>query len=437
MKAKYIGLSLAIMGMMASCKTAFNDLENVSAGEADFSKYVAIGNSLTAGFQDNSLTRQGQIESYPNMLAQQFKLANGSDFKQPLLPGNFGWPSAKLVLSYKTDCTQTVSLGPVINSQIADTAGSSESVASESFNNLGLPGVKLAHITVPGYGMLNPYAKRILKSPASQTLFELYVGEAPSFFTLWLGSNDVLGYATSGGEGNVSGMGLNDITNPEMFAMLYDSLVTNLVKTGAKGVLINIPNVTSIPFFTTVPTSTTLTTEQAAALTAAYHANGLTHINFTAGNNNFVIEDANVGARHMTAGEYLILSMPTDSLKCGGWGTVKPIPKKYVLDKYEVEHVANAILAYNRTISAIAAKHKLALFDANSFLGTMQTGIVRDGVNYTPTFVSGGAFSLDGVHLTSRGYAIVTNELIKVINSFYKSTLPYHNINAYSGVKLP
>ena len=64
-------------------------------------------------------------------------------------------------------------------------------------------------------------------------------------------------------------------------------------------------------------------------------------------------------------------------------------------------------------------------------------GIQFDGVKYTATFVTGGSFSLDGVHPTGRGYAILANEFIKAINAKYSSTLPLVNVNKYSGVTFP
>ena len=65
------------------------------------------------------------------------------------------------------------------------------------------------------------------------------------------------------------------------------------------------------------------------------------------------------------------------------------------------------------------------------------SGIKWDGVNYSAKFITGGAFSLDGVHLTGRGYAIIGNEFIKAINAKYNSTLPQVNPNKYSGVTFP
>ncbi len=46
----------------------------VSPGSADFSKYVALGDSFAAGYIDNALFKMGQENSYPSFLAQQFAL---------------------------------------------------------------------------------------------------------------------------------------------------------------------------------------------------------------------------------------------------------------------------------------------------------------------------------------------------------------------------
>ena len=64
-----------------------------------------------------------------------------------------------------------------------------------------------------------------------------------------------------------------------------------------------------------------------------------------------------------------------------------------------------------------------AFVDANAKMKELssQSGIQYNGVKYTATFVTGGAFSLDGVHLTGRGYAVIANEFIKAINKTYKS----------------
>ncbi|RQP13526.1 MAG: G-D-S-L family lipolytic protein, partial [Chryseobacterium sp.] len=92
---KYIVTSFAAAALLmtGSCDTDFeNDVLDVvpTAGSADFSRYVAIGNSLTSGYRDNALYLDGQQESFPSMIAQGMKQAGGGDFKQPLMPNNIG-----------------------------------------------------------------------------------------------------------------------------------------------------------------------------------------------------------------------------------------------------------------------------------------------------------------------------------------------------------
>lgn len=446
MKKSYILAAAAAAITIASCKSKIDPV-TPDRGEADFSTYVSVGNSLTAGFADGSLYRSGQESSYPNMLAGQFKLVGGGEFKQPLLPGESGWPILpaagfypKRILNYTTDCKGVTSLGPILfNSSVADTAGSARSIAAGGpYNNVGIPGIRCIDYVFPGYGSVNPYAARFFSNPGIEKPIEVALKPVPTFFTMWLGSNDVLGYATSGGEGAVSGTVIGDISPVATFKAAYDASVAAMVSNGAKGVLINVPDVTTIPYFTTVPAKGLALTRQGQAdsLNAAYAPLGL---HFAVGANYFVIQDvaAPGGMRQLTAGEYVLLTVPQDSIKCRGWGSVKPIPKQYVLTADEVMNVKTATDAFNQIIADNASKYNLGLMDANSYLRTLQSGITWNGVTYTPTFVTGGAFSLDGVHLTPRGYALVANEIIRVINQHYKSTIPNVDINKYSGIRFP
>ncbi|MGK4566744.1 hypothetical protein [Flavobacterium sp. 3HN19-14] len=66
----------------------------ITSGSADFSKYVALGDSFAAGYSDNALFKGGQENSYPNILAQQFALAGGGEFKIPFMADNIGGFSA-------------------------------------------------------------------------------------------------------------------------------------------------------------------------------------------------------------------------------------------------------------------------------------------------------------------------------------------------------
>ena len=120
-------------------------------------------------------------------------------------------------------------------------------------------------------------------------------------------------------------------------------------------------------------------------------------------------------------------------------GVSYPLENQYVLTKTEAASVKTAIDAYNSQISALATAYGLAFVNANAKMVELNSasGIQFDGVKYSAKFVTGGTFSLDGVHLTGRGYAVVANEFLKAINYKYKSNLPMISPNSYSGVTFP
>ena len=61
-----------------------------TSGSADFSNYVAVGNSLTAGLSDAALFIDGQTASFPNMMASNFSLVGGGVFNIPFMADNLG-----------------------------------------------------------------------------------------------------------------------------------------------------------------------------------------------------------------------------------------------------------------------------------------------------------------------------------------------------------
>ena len=63
MKYRYI-LFASLIGVLFACQPELHDY-SPSSGSVDFSKYVAIGNSLTAGYADGALYTSGQENSYP------------------------------------------------------------------------------------------------------------------------------------------------------------------------------------------------------------------------------------------------------------------------------------------------------------------------------------------------------------------------------------
>ncbi|KNB62313.1 G-D-S-L family lipolytic protein [Chryseobacterium sp. Hurlbut01] len=470
-------LAVSALFFTTSCETDFDtDVKDivVTKGEADFSKFISLGNSLTSGYRDGALYSGGQNESFPSMIAMQMKLAGGGDFKQPLMPNNVGGFTNLPGFPGKLELKMVNgSLSPVANNAAA---ALDNVVSGAPYQNMGVPGAKVSHLLAPGYGnpaglslgLANPYFVRFASSSTASVVGDA-LAQNPTFVSLWIGNNDVLGYATTGGDGT------NPITPVDGavgvgFTSTYTALVSTVFPAGTtrKGVVANIPNVTNVPFFTRVPAMplTNLTAAQVTQLNSGYatynaglaQAKALGAINdaeyqkrlikFTAGAvaNGAVITDKDLATvpglpkyRQTTSKDYILLTASTVLTPQAGGGTSVPLEDKLVLTEMEAAKVLAATASYNTTIKNLADSKGLAFVDMNAKMTELnsKSGIVWDGVKYTATFVTGGAFSLDGVHLTGRGYAIVANEFIKSINAKYKSTLPQVDPNKYSGVTFP
>lgn len=452
----------------------------LTAGSADFSKFIALGNSLTAGFSDNALFIEGQANSYPAILADQFALVGGGEFKIPFMADNTGGlllggnviSGPRLFFNLPTSSPLPVTGVPTTEVS---------SVLSGPFNNMGIPGAKSFHLVAPGYGNVagvatgqsNPYFVRFASSPNTTVLADATAQNA-TFFSLWIGNNDILSYATSGGSGvnqtgnlNPATYGGNDITDPNVFASVYSTLVDGLTANGAKGVVANLPYVTSIPFFTTVPFNPVPLSETSAAQLnggfAAYNngllfaqSNGLItaeevakrRIVFTASSNNAVVMVdsylTNLTAfgipsfRQATAEDLIVL--PARSFigtLVGGNpaqinGVSVPLADNWVLSKDEIAEIKTATDAYNASIRAIATSKGLAFVDANAFLNQVANGGINvNNFTITSSYVTGGAFSLDGVHPSPRGYALIANKFIEAINTTYGSNFKGVNVGTY------
>ena len=113
-------------------------------------------------------------------------------------------------------------------------------------------------------------------------------------------------------------------------------------------------------------------------------------------------------------------------------GISYPLQDGRVLTNAEVTELKTATDAYNATIKGLAEAKGLAFVDANSILNKVyKTGIRFGNFQLTSTYVTGGAFSLDGIHPSSRGYAFIANEFMKAINTTYGSTFRPVDLSLY------
>ncbi|MCX6271743.1 MAG: hypothetical protein NTU44_11090, partial [Bacteroidetes bacterium] len=295
-------------------------------------------------------------------------------------------------------------------------------------------------------GNLNPYYGRFMASASSSLIGEA-VAASPTFFTLWLGTDDVMQYAIKGGD-----TGGDSITPISIFRQAMSGVVSGLISNGAKGVLANIPDISVMPYFTTIPIKgLPLDAAKAAQLNgmfATYNAGaaayGVPPMQFQEGANYWIIEDNNFpydslgGLRQIRPGEFLTLKLPQDSLKCALWGSpLKPIPANFVVDAGEILKIKAATLQFNEFISGLASEQGLALVDIYSLFNSLSAGLVYDGIKFNSVFVQGGFYSLDGLHPNPRGNAIIANSFIDAINGMYGCKIPSVKVSDFPGTTFP
>lgn len=378
----------------------------VAAGPAfaqvDFSRYVALGDSLTAGFQSGGLAIASQGNSYPFLLKYQ---ATGTrTFEQPLV-ANPGLP-AQLELR---------SLSPLVLAPKAGQGVPLNLTLARPYDNLAVPGARV-HDTltrVTDNGGLHDLILRGIGTAVQQA-----VALRPTFITLWIGNNDALAAATSGIV--IDGVTL---TTAAAFDADYRAIVAALRTTGAKMAFATIPSVTAIPFVTTVtPYIINPATGQPVI---GPNGQPLTYIGTTP--NDFVLLTAQTAIRQGFG------------LPAALGGNNQPLPDQAVLTAAEAATINARVAQFNNTIRAAANEAGAALWDVAPWFDEIASdGYHLAGITFTESFLTGGIFSFDGVHPTSFGYAVATNEFIRVINERHGSAIPALDLSDFFfGATLP
>ena len=428
--------STAVIG----CKPKFDE-PAPSAGSADFSKFVTIGDGTAGGYADASLNRESQIAAFPNILATQFKLVGGGEFAQPLVEEgkSYGFENnkanSKYDLHYKTFCdgktelypepTYTISTGDIISFTIP---------TPPPYNNLAAQGAKLIYInkTPPWKSTSATYWQKI-STGSSSTMLKDALAQSPTFVCINAGTVDVFRFAKSGGNQD---NGDDDFITPanEFRDSLYSILKAFKAKNAnVKGVITNIIDVNSFPYFTYIKYDGLILSEsQAAALNTFYSG----QFSFHAGRNAYVIADpaATNGKRQIKKGEFVLIETPQDSLRCYKLGSELPIRRRWVLDETEVNTINTTVANYNAILKAAADAYGYAYVDGNSNIKDVVKGTQFQGIKYTSEMIVGNQFSVDGLNISPFGQAILANNCIVEINKKYGSTIPFYDATKARGV---
>lgn len=389
---------------MKTLKTILGLALLVAAGTAraqGLEVYVSIGDSLAAGFTNGSLVESHQRHSVPLLIAQQAGVSG--TFQQPIV-GAPGIP-AELGL---------VSLIPTVISPVSSTPGQPQNLnLQRPYNNLAVPGATAVDAltrTTDGGGMhdliLRGLGTQIAQAKALR----------PTFITLWIGNNDVLGAAIRGKV--IPGQ---TITPTQTFRQVYAGILLELRGTGARIVAANLPDVTAIPFVTTIPpVVVNPSTRQPVVVNGSTVP--LLGPNGPLPSNSYV-----------TLAASTLLAQGIGIPRALG-GTGAPLPNEVVLDPGEIATIRDYVNTNNQAIRTLCDAAGVPVLDINAlFTEFAAVGREIGGVRITADFLTGGLFGYDGIHPTDLGYAILANEWITAINASGAS-LPLVDLGPFMGV---
>ncbi|HEY2955509.1 MAG TPA: SGNH/GDSL hydrolase family protein [Candidatus Eisenbacteria bacterium] len=405
-----IPLLLATAAAAAGCsKIGPITAPALNSGRANFSVVAALGTSITAGYQSGGLVDRHQTHSYAVLFAQR---VGAHPLDLPLIGGDGIPPLLEI---------KRLAPPPVVIAPISATPGSPTNFPlPTAYHNMSIPGALLVDATdttlyqLPGRN--NPFFGLIQRQRGPLALqVARQLDPQPTFVILEYGANELLGPA-------VKGTTLGIVSNVTYAALMSRTLAFFADSLpNARLAIVNVPDITTIPFFNTL--SNRLLDAQGQPLV---NPNGSPR---------FVLGPSNVA---LTANDRVLLTAAP--LLAAGFGypvgttsylSGLPVPgnglglgDSLVLSSSEAQTFQIEVRNYNTVIDTSVARRDIAVVDLRGLLRTAATtGFLIQRVRYTSAFVTGGVFSLDGVHPNDLGHALLCNELIAAVNTKFGSNV--------------
>ena len=396
------GLGL-VLGVAACNDEQLAPPPNQVLADPMFARYVSMGNSITAGFQSGGLNATTQNQSYAVLLAD----AMGTNFYTPLmnLPG---CPPL-----YSNVFTQTRVPGPPCALR------QTPAVPPPFINNVAVPGAEVIDI----YSNLDPTANANALTSfflGGLTQVEMMQRVAPTFVSIWIGNNDVLGAATNSANGGDS----SRVTPVATFNANYDAMLDAVDAVNPQGgVLVGVAKVTAIPFLSAGATYWAIKNglvPGAPALPDSFFVD-----------NNCAPSTVIPGSR----GDSVLVGFPYGGLLLGTAAAglratlscSDTIPQ--IIAPAEVIKLVSSVAQYNAHISAAATARGWAYWDPNPAFDSLKT--VAGAVAPFPAFGApcsanpfGTAFSCDGVHPSASTHRLGASKLREAINDTYGTSIP-------------
>jgi hypothetical protein len=424
--------ALSVLSLTA-CEEDFVDRVGVDGTDA-FQNYVSVGTSISMGVQSSGVYYAGQTNSWPSLVAD----AAFAGFDLPLIeaPGCGAPLVAPLQFFRRLDASSAAAPNTVCAENMAGVTLPANNVAID-----GATTFQALSVTPADVAASRPVYARVL--PNDQSQVEAMTAQEPTFVTVELGANEVLraaaggvlipaGYdPTTGAVGTFEaapGVFVPGTYVPfQIWAPIYDQVIDAVVATGARAMLVTVPQVASI---VSLRRGSELWADRAGLqargviLNADCGPGGV-------GENNLVF----VPLKIVNAIGAAAATGAAQNVSCAN----VPSSQDNVLSATEEAQLTAVIQAMNDHIIELAQANDFALFEGNDVLGY----IVEHKPAFSAATLVGCSFafgqfiSLDGVHPNTEGHRLIAfgssdgggvAGATDVINEHYGFALQQHDV---------
>jgi hypothetical protein len=407
--------------VLAACS---DDRTTGPAGQEAFSRYVAVGTSLSMGVQSDGVVYFSQQHDWTTLLSHMAF----AQYTQPLVaaPGCFSPLIAPLQLSRRLSgisaaANQTTSIPDTTCTLFGpSTTIPANDVAIDGANTYDALYVTPETASVEGVKRRRQYR---LVLPAKTTQITAMMRQNPTLVSVELGANEALGAASgllfpkAGYRGAASA---GTFVPNAVWQPVYDALIDSVKKTGAKVLLVGVPKTNG---FVSLRTGDELYADR-----AAFQSFGVIIAGDCQGSANSIFVPLKVlnaiGAAQATGS--------AQTLSC----TDTPGAQDNILTPADVQLIDGVISGMNSHIQSVAQQNGWAYLDLSTVWAQWVTrrspfsvaqllGCVRPYGQYV---------SLDGVHPNAQGYQEMANAAADALNTTYGFAIPTNPQTVITGL---
>ncbi|MFO1505496.1 MAG: SGNH/GDSL hydrolase family protein [Lysobacterales bacterium] len=279
---------------------------------------------------------------------------------------------------------------------VGSTSGRSRIDPTALVANLAVSGASSGSILTDSAGQPVDDETDLVELPRTGTQIGIAQQLQSPLVVCWIGNNDVLGTALA-----FDDMDASQITSQQDFAANFQTVVADLSGWNAKVVYANIPDITRIGFLFS-PADLQL------FLGSSYS---------------------------LPEGSYTSLA----AMLLIRMGLLPPLilrDPSWVLDATEVATIQAAITGFNQTIAADAAAAGMPVVDINALMNQMAANPPTVGGVPLLLRYNGGLLSLDGVHPSDIGHALIANAFIRTMNAKWHMGIPKLSASQLTSIAL-